>query len=98
MVGSVVSVLLGLVMPVVIEYLKREPWVPFFKLHGGWINGVLAAVLAAGQVVGVQVAFDAVGHTLQISGLDMVSMSTMAVTAFVAWLTQQLTYVGVVKR
>lgn len=97
MTGSIVSIVIGLLTPFVLEWLKREPWVPILQLHGGWINAVLAAAVAVGQVVGVSFAFDEAAHTLTVSGLDWLSVATLGATFGLTWLGQQLVYVRVVR-
>lgn len=92
MIASVLSLLLSLVTPVLLEWLKREPWMPVIQPHQPKINAVVAAVVAVSQVVGISFAFDATAGTLTIGGLVLSDMARIGVTALLAWVFQEVTY------
>jgi len=98
MIASVVSLLLSLVTPVIMEYLKKEPWFPFLQLHAKTLNRVFAVVVAIAQTVGISVAFDATAGTLTIAGLVLSDIARIGVTALLAFITQELAYRGLVRK
>lgn len=98
MIASVVSLLLSLVMPVLMEWLKKEPWFPLLQLHAKTLNRVIAVLVAIGQTIGISFAFDATAGTLTIGGLVLSDIARIGVTALLAFITQELAYRGLVRK
>lgn len=96
MIPSAISLVVAIITPAIIQYCKGQPWMPFFRHHAPRLNAIGAAVVAVAQSVGVAIAFS--GDTLTVSGLNAVANATMAATALLAWLTQEISYRVTVKR
>lgn len=98
MIASVVSLLIALVTPVILEWLKTQPWMPLINQATPTLNRITAVLVAVGQVVGVSFAFDADAGTLVIAGLSLGNIARMGVTALMAWITQEIVYRRAVNR
>lgn len=96
--ASLLSLFFSLLTPVVLEYLKSQPWAPFIEAHRPKLNAVVAAIVAVGQTIGVSFAFDATAGTLVIGGLVLSDIARIGATAALAWIVQELTYRVAVKK
>lgn len=96
MLASVLSLLVSLITPALIQYLKSQPWMPFIRHNAPVLNALVAGAIAVAQTVGIAVAFDA--GTLTISGINPVNNAIVAATAALAWLVQEITYRTTVRR
>ena len=92
MVASMVTLLISLVTPLIMEYLKTKPWAPFLQQHAPTMNRVVAVLVSIGNTVGVSAAYDAVTGTLTITGLILDDIARIGVTALLAFLTQEVVY------
>lgn len=89
---SLLTTIIAVVSPYVIQWLKTEPWMPLFQRSSPWLNGIMAGVLVVGQTLGLTFAFS--DGTLTIGGLHL---PTMALAAF-NWGVQLAIYHLRVKR
>lgn len=95
--ASLISLVLALGQPVVLEWLKDRPWVPFITRYTPVWNRITALVVTASNVVGVSYAFDATAGTFTVTGLDIDNIVRMAVTLAFAWIANQAVYAKAVK-
>jgi hypothetical protein len=98
MIASLVSLLLSLVSPVVLEWMKKSPWLPFITANTKTLNRLVAVAIAVGQTIGISFAFDATAGTLTIAGLVLSDMARIGWTALLAFVTQELAYRGLVRK
>lgn len=96
MVASLLSLIVSLLTPALIQYCKSQPWMPLFHHHQPRLNAIGAVLVAVGQTLGVAFAFS--GGTLTVSGLEPVKMATLGATALLALIVQELTYRVAVQR
>lgn len=89
---ALLSLVLSALTPFVLEWLKDKPWAPFVQRYRADLNRVTAAIVAAGNAVGVAFAYDAATGTLTITGLDLTQILTIGVTALLAFITQEIVY------
>lgn len=89
---SLLTTVIAIVSPYVIQWLKSEPWMPLFRSGAPALNTIMAGVLVVGQTMGLTFAFS--DGTLTIGGLHL---STMALAAF-NWGVQLAVYHLRVKR
>lgn len=89
---TVITMLFSLVTPLIIQWVKSNPWIPFINENTGTINRILSILTAIGNTVGVSFVYDAEAKTMLVRGFDFNNIVVLAVTAFLAWLVQQLMY------
>lgn len=90
---SLLTTVIAVVSPYVIQWLKSEPWMPLFRAGAPTLNAIMAGVLVVGQTLGITFAFT--DGTLTIGGLHA---PTMALAGF-NWAVQlAIYYLGVRRR
>ena len=92
MIPSLLSLLFSLINPMVLEWLKSKPWFPLIEKGRPFLNAVMAALAAAGNVVSVSWAWEAATGTLTIRGLIADDIVRLGATFLLSWLLQELTY------
>lgn len=70
---SLLTTVIAIASPYVIQWLKSEPWMPLFRRGAPVLNGVMAATLVVGQTLGLTFAFT--DGTLTIGGLHPPAMA-----------------------
>lgn len=96
MTATILSLLVSLITPALIQYCKSQPWLPFIRHNAPILNAIVGGAIAIAQTVGLAVAFD--DGTLTISGINPVNNAIVASTAALAWLVQEITYRTTVRR
>ena len=89
---SVITMIFSLITPLILQWVKSSPWVPFINNNSGTINRIISIITALGNTVGVSFAYDGAAKTLLISGWDLTNVLVLGITALMAWIVQQLLY------
>lgn len=87
---TIVSLFFSVITPAIMQWLKTNPWVPFINRGRPVFNTIFAALIAAGNVVGVTFLFS--DGTLTISGLEIAEMARLGATFVLTWAAQELVY------
>lgn len=77
----------GIVIAVVIEWLKRRSWFPWITASSETVNRWVAAGLAVLASLGVHVEFQAEVGVLTISGLALATLSEIIRDTFITWVS-----------
>ncbi len=90
MIETIISLFFATITPAIFQWLKTQPWMPLIERGRPAINAVVAALVAAGNVMGVSYVF--ADGTLTITGLVIDDMVRLLVTFALAWITQEGIY------
>lgn len=86
---------LGLIFSGVLHWLKTAKWLPFINQHSAGINHTILAATSAFGALGVHLAWNASGHSLTITGLDLATIAASLWLWARQWTVQFLIHRGI---
>lgn len=86
---------IGLICSFLLARLKSAAWIPWINAHSAAINHMILLATSAGGALGVHAAWNASGHSLTITGLDLAGMGMSLWLWAKQWTVQFLVHRGI---
>ena len=88
------NVVVGYVIVAVMQWAKRQPWIPMIDFDSARANRVVAGILAVITSLGIHAQYNGADGSLLVTGLSWASILPLSGEALRQFILQQLIYKG----
>lgn len=88
------NVVVGYVIVAVMQWAKRQAWIPMIDFDSASVNRVVAGLLAVVTSLGIHAQYNGADGSLLVTGLSVASVLSFSGEALRQFILQQLIYKG----